>query len=79
VSIANPDTGEPMVPFGPITDVIGPTSDAGRLMRDFPGELILEVNGVPEGNGPKGPMRFLPVVVTVPTGLPCPTGTTEVK
>lgn len=74
VAIANPDTGEPLAPFGPITDVIGPTSNAGRLMRDFPGELILEVNGVPESFP-----RFLPVVVTVPKDLPCPTGTKEVK
>jgi RHS repeat-associated protein len=74
VAIANPDTGEPMAPFGPITDVIGPTSNAGKLMRDFPGELILEVNGVPESFP-----RFLPVVVTVPKDLPCPTGTKEVK
>jgi RHS repeat-associated protein len=74
VAIANPDTGEPLAPFGPITDVIGPTSNAGQLMRDFPGELILEVNGVPESFP-----RFLPVVVTVPKSLPCPTGTKEVK
>jgi len=79
VSIANPLTGEPMAPLGPITDVIGPTSNAGKLMRQFPGELILEINGVPEGAGPKGPMRFLPVIITVPNVLPCPTGTTEVK
>lgn len=79
VSIANPLTGEPMVPLGPITDVIGPTSNAAKLMRNFPGELILEINGVPEGAGPKGPMRFLPVMITVPNGLPCPTGTAEVQ
>jgi RHS repeat-associated protein len=74
VSIANPDTGEPMAPFGPITDVIGPTSNAAKLIRDFPGELILEVNGVRESFP-----RFLPVVVKVPKQLPCPTGTTEAK
>jgi RHS repeat-associated protein len=74
VSIANPDTGESMAPFGPITDVIGPTSNARKLMRDFPGELILEVNGVPE----RFP-RFLPVVVTIPKDLPCPTGTKAVE
>jgi hypothetical protein len=74
VAIANPDTGEPLAPFGPITDVIGPTSNAGKLMGDFPGELILEVNGVPETFP-----RFLPVVVTVPKELPCPTGTKEPK
>jgi RHS repeat-associated protein len=79
VAIVNPKTGQPMVNLGPITDVIAPRKNAANIMREFPGELIIEVNGVPESNGPKGPMRFLPVVVTVPASLDCPTGTTEKK
>ena len=68
--------------FEGVSDIIGGAPPAGfppnssvqaALMMLYPGHLILELPGAPHDYG------ITTVVLTIPTSLPCPVGTTEIE
>jgi hypothetical protein len=75
-TITDPKAGIPSRSFDGVTDVIGgPNDPRGTLEKNFPGSLILEINGTPE---PKNASALSNVTLSVGANVPCPAGTQAV-
>ncbi len=62
--------GSPVIPlFNDAVEIVGPTSVYEILSSKFPGALVIELPGADKDQG------LLPIAISIPSGLPCPKGT----
>lgn len=59
--------------FTGVTDIIGPPAAQQKLLRGFPGALLIELPSMPQSQDAGPSLRA--IQLTLPASLPCPTGT----